>query len=881
MAPKFPAVILLLYRLRYGHSAEYVLGDLMEEYHSGSRSSWWLWRQTLSLLSTRSGRPAAGSAPRRNHMNWIHSSWNDFCYAARTLRHNPGFAIVAVIAIALGIGVNTGIFTVLNGVALRPLPVPSATHVVSVYQDYRGLRERNVHGSSSFFSWNEYLRYRDDNHVFSGLLAYSTDLIVTLAGDHPQQLFGQLASCNYFDVLDAPPALGRSLVSSDCAAQGQGSVIVLSDDLWRSRFAADPAVIGRTVILNRVSFVVVGVAPRGFRGTEPIPAAYWAPLTMQPKLEREFNCFASETSWLVLLGRTKPGVSMTQVRADLGVIAGRIDQLTPGRRTTLQIETGTLLGLPEAHKIITAVGAVILAAVGMVLLIACANVANLLLARAAGRQKEIAIRLSVGASRGRLIRQLLTESVLIALLGGVLGSAVALWSFNAIVAYVLTHLPHGAPPLTLQVTPDLRVLFYSIALTLGTGIIFGLAPALQASRPDVNAALKDSSAGGGSMARSGGFLRSTLVGAQVAVSMILLISAGLLLHGLYVAQTIDPGFAMSDVTSASFDLRGQGYDPRRAALFQQQAMERIRALPGIQYVAQAWTSPLSDSHRGTDFILPGQSRGELTELNYVSTEYLPMLEIPVVRGRPFREDEVRAGARVAMVTETTARRFWPNENAIGKTFRMDKSEYQVIGIVKDAQVSHIARSDETYMYLPAGPDEQVRLQLLVRGPGADPRVIQSAIHDLDPNLVVDAARLEENLEFWRAPSRIAATLAGSLGALGLLLASIGVYGVVSYAVSRRFREIGIRMTLGADAREVRSLILKQAMRPVLIGAAIGVAGCAAVSAVLKSMLFGISAYDPVAFVIVPLVLLSVALLASYIPARRATQVDPMVALRYE
>ena len=367
--------------------------------------------------------------------------------------------------------------------------------------------------------------------------------------------------------------------------------------------------------------------------------------------------------------------------------------------------------------------------------------------------------------------------------------------------------------------------------------------------------------------------------------MVLLIAAGLLLRGLYLAQTIDPGFEMKNVAAVSFDLRGQGYDAARAGIFQRQVMDRLAALPGVETVAQAGNTPLSDSHRGTMFSLPGQADKYQVEFNEVSPDFFSLLGVPIVRGRNFTSTEARTGAALAIVTESTALRFWPNQDSIGKILRMEgESDMQVIGVAKDAQVSHLAKSNETYLYLPAGPKEQIRMKLLVRGADAFASIttgIQAAIHSLDPGLVVDVAKLEDNLEVWRAPSRIVAILAGSLGALGMLLACIGVYGVVSYAVSRRVREIGIRMTLGADAREVKSLILRQAMRPVVIGALVGIAGCAAVSQVLKSMLFGISAHDPVAFVAVPLVLLSVALAASYIPARRATQVDPMVALRYE
>jgi macrolide transport system ATP-binding/permease protein len=888
MAAKFPRIIVLLFRLRFRRSAEFALGDLLEEWNEGTRSQRWLWRQAFSMIWPGTRRThdayAQRETQRENIMNVIFAFWNDLRYAVRTLSKNPGFTAVAVFAIALGIGLNTGIFSILNGAALRSLPVPHSTQIVSVYQFMHGMNNLRIHESENFFSWADYQTYRDNNHVFSGLLAYEPFVNVTLGGDRPQQIFGQLASCNYFEVLNEPPALGRTFGSSDCA-QGTGAVVVLGNDLWRNRFGGDQQIIGRNVILNRQPFTVIGVAAPGFQGTELVPAHFWAPVTVQPLLLRDSDYLKNpNTLWLAVLGRIKPGIAKDQVQADLAVIAARIDKLTPPRKTSIQILPANLLSMPDERKFVAAVGAVLLAAVGMVLLIACANVANLLLARASGRRKEIAIRLSVGASRGRLIRQLMAESMLIAALGGALGSLLAFWSFAGIVRFAVAHLPHAFPVLSVNVGPDLRVLGYALALSLLTGIVFGLAPALQASRPDVNAALKDSGAGV-SEAGSKGWLRHTLVGAQVAVSMVLLIAAGLLLRGLLAVQTVEPGFEMRNIASVSFDLRDLGYDSASAAVLQQNLRQRLSALAGVDQIAEVTQIPLGNDHYGTAFSLPGKKDEYGVEFTEVSPEFFPLLKIPIVRGRDFTLTEAHTGAPVAILSESTARRVWPGQDPLGKIIRWDSErDLEVIGVAKDAQVAHLARTEEPYVYLPAGPKEQMRLKFLVHYPAGFASVaksIRAVVHAVGPDLVTDVTPLEDNLEVWRAPSRIVAILAGSLGALGMLLACIGVYGVVSYAVSRRVREIGIRMTLGADAREVKSLILRQAMRPVVIGALVGVAGCAAVSQILNSMLFGISAHDPVAFVVVPLILLSVALLASYIPARRATQVDPMVALRYE
>jgi predicted permease len=807
----------------------------------------------------------------------------DIRYGLRMLGRNPGFTAVAVLAIALGIGVNAGIFSVLNGAALRMLPVPSAEQIVSIDQIFQGKIKRNVHGEPTLFSYSEYQEYRANNHVFSGLIAYDPFLTATLAGGRARQLYGQLTSCNYFDALNEHPPLGRGFVETDCAVSSAGTVVVLSDQLWQGAFGADRTLVGKRVVLNRTAFTVIGIAPPGFGGTEPIPSSFWVPITMQPVMEPDTDLLGdANVSWLALLGRVKPGVSIGRVRADLSVIANGIDERHAGRKTSLAIRTATFLGRPEEHNLVLGAAAVILVGFGLVLLIACANVANLMLARATARQREMAIRRSVGAGRWRLIRQLLTESLMLALMGGAAGSLLAFWSFEALSNFVISHLPHGTPELALNLTPDLRVLGYALLLTVITGVLSGLAPALHASRADVNTALKE---GDSPFGMRGSWLRHSLVGVQVAVCMILLIAAGLLLRGLYFAQTVDPGFTMSGIAVASMDLRTQGLKEEPAAAFKRRLKEKVAALPGVDGIAEARQTPLNDNHWVTNFSIPGKPAEYDVENNAISQGYFSMIGIPIVRGRDFTEQEVRVGANVAIVSEATAQKFWPGEDPIGKILREgDKSDLQIVGVAKDAQVSHLGESPKLYVYLPAGPKEQSHLQLMIHGGGGFAAVaagVRSTAADVDPDVMVDVTKFEDNLENWRVPARIVAGLSGSLGALGLLLAGVGVYGVVSYAVSRRTREIGIRMTLGADGRDVMRLMLRQSMRPVLIGGAIGIAACAGVSWVLSSMLFGISAHDPIAFVFVPAFLLSIALLASYVPARRATKVNPVAALRYE
>jgi predicted permease len=817
-------------------------------------------------------------------MTFFSDVWLDIRYSARTLRKSPSFVIVAVLALAFGIGVNTGIFTILNAIALRPLPVADAGRVVGVYQSYRGNTGRNVNGSLSYFSYPEYLNYRDNNHVFSGV-AVSAHAAASLGGVEARRVEGQIVSCNYFTVLGRIPSLGREFAADECAKLDAAPVAILSHDFWTGQFHADPQVIGSTIVLNRRAFTVVGIGPAGFAGTGVTPDSYWAPVTMQTTLIPGNTMFLeANTSWLEMLGRLKPGVSLTRARADLTVIAGRIDQSYPGRTTTLSVDTATFMGEPEARTIILTGGVVALLAVGLVLLIACANVANLLLSRAAARQKEIAIRLSAGASRGRLVRQLLTESLLISLAGGALGSVFAFWSFKALLNIIVANLPAGAPPMALTLTPDLRVLGYAIAMSAITGILFGLVPALQATRPDLVSALKEEGSGFAGARLSRGWLRSALIVAQVSVCLVLLVAAGLLTRGLEASQTLDPGFSMKGVVATSFDLMEQGYNDARAFEFHRQLMERVSAIPGVDAASQLAVVPLEGSTFGTVINLDGVSEGQQVKFNNVSPAFFPLLGIPIIRGRAFTAAD--SNAHVVVISAATARRYWPNQDPLGKTFRMgkEKSTFEVIGVAGDIRSTDLLHAEPNFFYFPANAEYQARMRLLAHTTGnvaATARLIRDAAHSLDANIIVSAAPLEENLEVWRLPSRILASLTATLGLLGLLLASLGIYGVVSYAVASRIREIGIRMTLGANSAGILRLIVKQAMRPVILGLVIGFAVCGAASRLMAVLLYGISPLDPLTFGGVALFLTGIALAACYLPARRATMVDPMEALRYE
>jgi macrolide transport system ATP-binding/permease protein len=817
---------------------------------------------------------------------WLEQMLQDARFGVRTLWRSRGLAVAAVLAIALGIGINVGVFSVLNGVALRTLPIPQAREIVSVNQifHFRVPPVRFVHGDRSWFSYPEYLNYRDHNHVFTGLVGYEPMVEATLPGTRAQQLFGAAATCNYFEVLRGHPVLGRGFVDSDCAGPGENAVVVISDDLWRRTFAAQPSLVGKRIVLNQTAYTVIGIAPPGFTGTEPVPSAFWVPITMQGALEPGIDRLSNDNmSWLTLLGRMQPDVTLQQVRADLAVIAGRIDQRHPGRTTSLAVRTATFFSSPDERSFLLPVASVILTAFALVLLIACANVANLLLARAAVRQREIAVRLSIGAGRWRLVRQLLTESLLLSLAGGGLGCGIAFWSFVGITKVLISHLPPGLPPIAVNVSPDIRVLAYALGLTILTGVAFGLVPALQCSRLDLSSAMKGDGAPTASDKRSRRFLLNALVGSQVAVCMVLLLAAGLLLRGLYYAQTVDPGFEVKGVASTFLHLGRQGYDAPRAAVFMRTFRERARGLPGVVDVAQAECAPLSHDFSADSFTVPGRPGKVSIEYNHVSPEYFSVTGIPIVRGRGFTLGETRAPGII--VTESTSRRLWPGDDPLGKTLREGSGrEYPVIGVAKDAQVSHLGDPTTSYLYFPAGPEDDLRAYVLFRyrtGFAGVADAIRNAARSLDPEVAIDVNKLEDYLEVWRAPSRVAAALSGTLGALALLLSSIGVYGMVSYSVSRSVREIGIRMALGADGGRIMGHVIWQAVRPVIIGGVIGVGISAAISGVLSGMIFGLGTHDPIAFVSAPIFMLAVALIATFIPVRQATQVDPILALRCE
>jgi predicted permease len=806
----------------------------------------------------------------------------DVRFAGRLLRRSPVFTAVAAVSLAVGIGANTAIFTVVNALLLRPRPGLVEAGLVDV--------ARYERSSFDNMSYPNYADYRDASQdVFLGLAAYRLEpqpLSLTREGA-AIRIFGMMVSGNYFEVLGVRPAQGRFFLPEEDATAGERLAAVASHRFWQNELGGDPAAVGGSLTLNGQTFTLVGIAPREFTGTSVLTPDVWVPLhaLTQPSMFTERRAV-----WLLGIGRLRPGVSIALAQAALSTVASRLERAYPESNREQGVVLRPSAAFPgEMAFYVTAFLGLLMALAGLILLIASANVAGILLARATTRRREIAVRLAVGASRGRLVRQMLVESVMLVAIGGGAGLVLAVW-LRALAAAFIPHLPF---PVTIDLTFDVRVLAFAVGVSLATGILAGLVPALQASR-DHLAALRDEAQATG---RRGQRVRNGLVAAQVALALLLVVTAGLMLRALQHAGRIDPGFDPADVEIASFDLRLAALDDARGLDFGERLLERVRALPNVERASLAIDLPLDGGGFGFGAIEPvGKPNptpdGSPLRLdwNVVSPDFFETMRIRLVEGRTFRAED-RAGAPpVAIVNDTLARQLWPGESAIGKRLVNRRQpfdtdiEMEVVGVERALKYRSLGEAPRNFIYVPLAQRPVERVTLIARragGPSLLPAV-RAIVRDLNPNLpIVDAQDLTSYIAIGLMPQRIALSVAGSLGLAGLLLAAVGIYGVTAYSVARRTREIGIRMALGASRKGVMRLVLRQGLRLAGVGIGVGLFMALAASRALASLLYGIGAADPATYAAAALVFTAIALAATWIPARRAAAIEPMRALREE
>ncbi|MGH9682493.1 MAG: ABC transporter permease [Candidatus Acidiferrales bacterium] len=809
----------------------------------------------------------------------------DMRYGLRTMAKNPVFTAIVIVTLALGIGGAATVFSWVRSVLVNPLPgIADASRVVvaeTVMPD----------GSYHTSSYPDYRDYRDRNDVFSGLIGDELIPVNMSLREKASaiRVWGFIVTANYFDVLGVRPAIGRTFhpTATDDKSLDSDPYIVLGHGLWVSRFGSDPNVVGRTIQINGHPFTVIGVAPRGFGGAiAGIYGDFWVPMMMQPEVLPGENLEERSPTFVHIMGRLRPGASVAQAQAEMSALAHHLASEYPDTNKEVGILVSPVwrahYGVQDSLRMVLGFLAIVAA---FVLLIACVNVANMLLARATAREKEIAIRAAMGASRRRLVRQLLIESLILACAGGAGGILLALWGVNLLTLFFPpAHLPFG-----LALGVDRAVLGFTVILSLATGVVFGLAPAWRASRTDFNDALKESGRTSGAGAGSH-LLRDVLVVSEVVLATVLLIGAGLLVRSLRNLESAGPGFNPHHVFVAAFDLRADGYTDQQAAIYYDRLRDRVRTLPGVtsvsfeQYVP-LWFYGRSYTRVDVEGYTPKPNQDMGIDDNFVGPAYFHTVQIPMVAGRDFLEQDRAEAPKVVIINQTMARRFWPGQDPVGHRVRVWGEWRTVAGVAADIKYHGMNEKPEPFLYLPALQAPQTSTNLLVRtqgNPNALLGAVQAEARAIDPAVQpLESDDLENLLHGSLFANSAAASLALVLGGLGILLAAIGVYGVLSYAVSQRVREIGIRMALGAQKTDVMHLVVGHGLRLAILGAAIGVVVALAAAKLMSSLLFGVSGSDPLTFVLVVIFVAFAAALAAYVPARRAMRVDPMVALRYE
>ena len=795
----------------------------------------------------------------------------DIRYGFRGLLKRPGFTAIALVALALGIGANTAIFSLVNAVVIRPLPYPEPDRLVWVYGNIRN------GGNRASVSPLDFLDYRNQNQTFEQFAASVTIPIpvnLTGSGD-PERLMASAVTGNYFDAFKIAPALGRGFTLENEKA-GQDQVTVLSHAFWQKHFAGDPQIINKTITLDSKPYQVIGVMPAGL--SLPQAAELWVPLSF----DTEPGMRQRKAHFLRPIGRLKPGVSLVQAKADTDRIAAQLEQQFPDSNTGWNLR---LLSLREQLVGGTRTTLFILfGAVGFVLLIACANVANLLLVRAAARQKEIALRSALGAGRLRIVRQMLTESLLLSLLGGALGALLAVWGVKLLVSLSADSLPQ-----MVNVNIDATVLAFTLLISLATGLLFGLAPAFRTVKVNLIDSLKDGARGSEGTLKNR--TRSLLVIFESAVAVMLLIGAGLLIRSLIALQHVDPGFDSNKVLTLRVELPQKKYESEeKAGNFYQQLETRVAALPGVQSVGLITELPLSGQPNDLPFTVEGRppvSPDQAFDADFrrVNQNYFGTLHIPLLRGRNFTEPEVRQSDKVTIVSQQLVDAVFPNEDPLGKRLvsEMSKQAYEIVGVVGD--IRHRSLEDRPFpaMYFPSRSPNWMNLVIRTQGdPLSVVGAVRKEVQALDPDQpIASVKKMSDWVDSSVAEPRYRTTLLGMFAALAMILAATGIYGVMSYSVAQRTHEIGVRMALGARQLDVLKLVVRQGMLLTLVGVALGLAGAFALTRVMASLLFGVTAKDPFTFALVAALLIGVAFVACFIPAVRATKVDPLVALRYE
>ena len=837
----------------------------------------------------------------------------DIRYALRVLAQNRSFAAVAILSLALGIGANTAIFTLIDYVMLRSLPVKAPEQLVVL--------ARNPDKPSTSFNYPDYRYIRDHAQSYSGVIAAGEGAATAFAvPDEPGAALvvpTARVSGNYFDVLGVPAAIGRLFTPEDNVNEGAHPLVILSYDLWQRRFAGSPKVLGRKITLNGVPFTVIGVAAHGFHGIAVgNHSDLFVPMVMMPTLNPPAHGWNTRHWWWFnVMARLKPGATLQSAASELNVLQQQILKADPEykplpayekpdpRRELMAVLPGSggwSYFRTQFSKPLT----VLMIVVGLVLLIACANVANLLLARAAGRQKEIAIRLAIGAGRMRLIRQLLMETLVVSVLGGIAGMAFAFWG----VQVLLNLMPKRTIPIDLHLSPDPRVLGFAFLVSIVTGFVCGLVPALQSTRPNLVTSLKSETA---AARRSRFDLRRALVALQVAVSLLLLIGAGLFLRSLSNLKSLDPGFVREHLLLVDINPQNNGYQGQRLRDYYQRLLGKVESWHEVRSASLANITPLAGSRWNSDVGIEGYDRKPnekpYVDFNSVGPRFFESLGIPLLAGREFRDQdspaitpppkdkpdpkEVITGPRFMIVNESFARRFFANRSAIGAHVSRDDKKYkpesafEIVGVVKDVKYFGVREATEPMVYVPVWRDGAGARTLVIRTTGDPERVIGSVRREaagLDPSVPVrQTLTMSDQFDNNIAQERMLTTLCGFFGALALSLAAVGLYGVMAHSVARRVREIGIRMALGARAGEVLWLVLREVIWMVGIGAVIGLPAAFVVTRLLKSYLYGLTPQDPLSIVGSVALLLAITAIAGIVPARRATRVDPMIALRYE